>query len=40
MFVNPNDPHGLHLVHRDDLPGLAQLAEQSTNEARAGPDAA
>jgi hypothetical protein len=40
LLGNPNDPHGLHLVHRDDLPGLAQLAEHTTNDARAGPDAA
>jgi hypothetical protein len=40
LLGNPNDAHGLHLVHRDDLPGLAQLAENTTSEARAGPDAA
>ena len=37
LLGNPNNPAGLSLVHRDDLPALAQLAEQ---EARAGPEAA
>jgi len=27
-------------VHRDDLAGLAQLAEHTTNDVRAGPGAA
>lgn len=34
LLGNPNDPFGLHLVHRDDLPELAD------RDARAGPDAA
>jgi hypothetical protein len=31
---NPNNPAGLSLVHRDDLPALAQLAaEQAQSNA-------
>ncbi len=37
LLGNPNNPAGLALVHRDDLPALAHLAEQ---QARAGPTAA
>ncbi len=37
LIGNPNRPDGLILVHRDDLPALAQLATQPT---RAGPEAA
>jgi hypothetical protein len=37
LLGNPNDPYGLHLVHRDDLAALAALAE---HQARAGPEAA
>ncbi len=37
LLGNPNNPAGLSLVHRDDLPMLAELA---ATEARAGPEAA
>jgi len=37
LLGNPNQPDGLALVHRDDLPALAQLAAR---QSRAGPDAA
>jgi hypothetical protein len=37
LLGNPNHPAGLSLLHRDDLPTLAQNA---AHEARAGPDAA
>jgi hypothetical protein len=37
LLGNPNNPAGLSLVHRDDLPALAQLAATG---ARAGPHAA
>jgi hypothetical protein len=37
LFGNPNNPAGLRLIHRDDLPALADLAAA---HARAGPDAA
>jgi hypothetical protein len=36
LLGNPNHPAGLSLVHRDDLPALAQLAAE---QARAGPNA-
>jgi hypothetical protein len=34
LLGNPNDPAGLTLVDRDDLPALATLAAE---QARAGP---
>jgi len=37
LLGNPNDPAGLSLIDRDDLPQLAELA---ATRARAGPDAA
>jgi hypothetical protein len=37
LLGNPNNPNGLSLIHRDDLPRLAEL---SAEEARAGPHAA
>ena len=37
LLGNPNHPAGLSLIHRDDLPQLADLA---TTRARAGPEAA
>jgi len=37
LLGNPNHPAGLSLIHRDDLPGLADLA---ATRARAGPEAA
>ncbi|MFA5885609.1 MAG: hypothetical protein WDA60_17295 [Acidimicrobiia bacterium] len=37
LLGNPNNPAGLSLIHRDDLPALADLA---TTRARAGPEAA
>ena len=37
LLGNPNNPTGLSLTHRDDLPALAELA---ATHARAGPDAA
>ena len=37
LLGNPNHPAGLSLIHRDDLPTLAELA---ATHARAGPDAA
>ncbi|MFA5883425.1 MAG: DUF222 domain-containing protein [Acidimicrobiia bacterium] len=37
LLGNPNNPAGLSLIHRDDLPQLAELAAA---QARAGPEAA
>ena len=37
LLGNPNNPAGLSLLHRDDLPALAHLAAET---ARAGPEAA
>jgi hypothetical protein len=37
LLGNPNHPAGLSLIHRDDLPSLADLA---ATRARAGPEAA
>ncbi|MFA5882798.1 MAG: hypothetical protein WDA60_03010 [Acidimicrobiia bacterium] len=37
LLGNPNNPAGLSLIHRDDLPQLADLA---ATRARAGPEAA
>jgi len=37
LLGNPNNPAGLTLIHRDDLPDLADLA---ATQGRAGPEAA